>query len=158
MTRLVRNTVRRFSTMCMLLALCGCVTERLLPGIPVGSWLHADLAVPDTYPLGSISAAHWHTMETNAEAGDFVINRSEFVTHSPQLTPHGQRHVMEIAARLGNVPFPVLVQPSANMDQRLDGARRESVIQLLNQLNVYDAATRTLVSEPYSNGIPTDTF
>ena len=136
------------------------VTSLLIGGLsgcassPVWSSLHSDTSVPDVWPLGSLSAAHWHTMETNAEASDFVIVRSEFVRHSPQLSEHGRRHVMEIAARLGNVPFPVLIEPAERTPQ-LDAARRDHVVWLLQQLGV-DAAGRVVVSPPYSNGLNVD--
>ncbi|MCR9200764.1 MAG: hypothetical protein NXI04_19175 [Planctomycetaceae bacterium] len=113
----------------------------------------ADPAVPDVWPLGSLSAAHWHTMETNAEASDFVIHRSEFVRHSSMLTALGRSHVMEIAARMPSVPFPVLVEPEPHdTAMQLDLARRQHVIQLLTELGVSDASSRTVVSLPYSQG------
>lgn len=131
----------------VLISPAGCASSHLWHG-------HADPPVPDVWPLGSLSAAHWHTMETNAEASDFVIYRSEFLRHSPVLTAFGRSHVMEIAARLPNVPFPVLVEPEpADSATQLDAARRHHVILLLNQLGVQDAAPRTVVSMPYANGL-----
>lgn len=129
----------------MLICAAGCTTS---------AWhTHVDSAVPDVWPLGSLSAAHWHTMETNAEASDFVVYRSEFVRHSPVLTAFGRSHVMEIAARLPSVPFPVLVEPEPHHKAaQLDLARRQHVVRLLNELSVPDAASRTVVSPPYSNG------
>ena len=131
----------------MLIFLTGCTTS---------VWhAHVDTSVPYVWPLGSVSAAHWHTMETNAEASDFTIYRSEFVRHSPMLTALGRSHLMEIAARLPSVPFPVLVEPEPhNTASQLDLARRQHVVQLLNELGLHDAGSRTVVSPPYSNGQP----
>lgn len=112
------------------------------------------LAVPDVLPLGSISRAHWHTMETNGEASDFVLYRNEFVDQSSELSPYGRDHIMEIAARLPSVPFPVLVQRSQNnSNPELDAARRDLVVGVLTQLGNPDANGRTVVSQPYSDGI-----
>lgn len=112
------------------------------------------MAIPDTVPLGSISRAHWHTMETNGEASDFVIHRNEFVDDSSELTPYGRDHIAEIAARMASAPFPVLVQRSYNnADPELDTIRRDLVVRVLTDLGNPDADHRTVVSRPYTNGI-----
>lgn len=115
------------------------------------------MAVPDALPLGSISRAHWHTMETNGEASDFVMYRNEFADGSPNLSPFGRDHIMEIAARMPTAPFPVLIERSdENGNPELDALRRTNVVQLLSQLGVHDAHQRTVVSQPYSDGISSD--
>ena len=112
------------------------------------------MAVPDVVPLGAISRAHWHTMETNGEASDFVLHRNEFVDDSSELSPYGRDHIMEMAARMPSTPFPVLVQRSSNnSNPELDAARRELVVRVLTDLGVPDAEKRTVVSQPYSDGI-----
>lgn len=112
------------------------------------------MAIPDTVPLGVISRAHWHTMETNGEANDFVMYRNEFVDDSSELTPYGRDHIAEIAARMASAPFPVLVQRSYNnADPELDAARRQLVVQVLTDLGNPDADHRTVVSQAYTNGI-----
>jgi hypothetical protein len=93
-------------------------------------------------------------METNGEAADFVIYRNEFVDNSSELTPYGRDHIAEIAARMPSSPFPVLVQRSLNnADPELDALRRDIVVRVLTDLGNHDAAQRTVVSQPYSNGI-----
>ena len=78
-------------------------------------------AIPDVIPLGAVNRAHWHMMETNGEAADFVIYRHEFVDNSSELTPYGRDHIMEIAARMPSTPFPIIVQRSwNNADPELD--------------------------------------
>ena len=111
-------------------------------------------AIPDVIPLGAVNRAHWHMMETNGEAADFVIYRHEFVDNSSELTPYGRDHIMEIAARMPSAPFPVLVQRSLNnADPELDHIRRDIVVRVLTDLGNQDADQRTVVSQPYSNGI-----
>ncbi len=115
---------------------------------------HHSMAVPDVMPLGAISRAHWHMMETNGEASDFVIHRSEFVDNSSELSPYGRDHIQEIAARMSSAPFPVLVERSMNnSDPELDAIRRNLVARVLTDLGNPDADQRTIVSQPYSNGI-----
>ena len=88
-------------------------------------------------------------METNGEAGDFVIYRNEFVDNSSELTPYGRDHIMEIAARMPSAPFPVLVQRSLNnADPELDHIRRDIVVRVLTDLGNQDADQRTVVSQP----------
>ncbi len=61
---------------------------------------------------------------------------------------------MEIAARMPSTPFPVLVQRSDNnSDPELDVLRRNLVVRVLTDLGAHDAERRTVVSQPYSNGI-----
>lgn len=111
-------------------------------------------AIPDVMPLGSIVRSHWHVMETNAEASDFIIYRCEFVDNSSELTPAGQSHIAEIAARMPSTPFPVIVQQTQNnSDPELDQIRRDLVIRVLSDLGAPDVARRTFVSQPYGKGI-----
>jgi hypothetical protein len=123
--------------------------------IPLPSLGHCrSMAIPDTVPLGAISRAHWHTQETNGEASDFVIHRNEFVDNTSALTPYGRDHIAEIAARMSSAPFPVLVQRSwNNADPELDAIRRQLVVKVLTDLGNADADQRTVVSQPYTDGI-----
>jgi hypothetical protein len=59
-------------------AFCGCSADNCGPS-----------PVPDRYPLGSVNQAHYQTMESNAEAADFILHRNEFVGNTSQLTPYG---------------------------------------------------------------------
>lgn len=112
------------------------------------------MAVPDMMPLGAISRAHWHMMETNGEAADFVIHYNEFADNSSELTPYGRDHIQEIAARMPSTPFPVIVQRGMfNSDPELDRIRRDLVVRVLTDMGNTDADQRTVVSQPYSDGI-----
>lgn len=111
-------------------------------------------AIPDTFPLGSINRAHYHTMETNGEAGDFVLHRYEFKGNTAELTPYGRDHIMEIGARMRSAPFPVLIERSLNnSDPELDALRRQIVARILTDFGNQDADQRTIVSQPYAKGI-----
>lgn len=126
----------------------------LVGGSIAGCEAHRSLAVPDIFPLGQISRAHWHTMETNGEAADFILYRNEFVDNSSALSPYGRDHIMEIAARMASTPFPVIVQRSDNnADPELDAIRRDIVVRVLTDLGATDAEQRVVVSQPYSDGI-----
>ena len=123
-----------------------------------GSWgcgsATSRMQVPDVLPLGSVTRAHWHAMQTNGEAADFVMYRNEFVDNSSELGPYGRDHIAEIAARMPSTPFPVIVQRSwNNADPELDQVRRDIVVRVLTDLGNQDANQRVVVSQPYSNGI-----
>lgn len=148
MTQQQQSTIGLMTLVLIIGSATGCV-------IPLPSFgpTHP-MAVPDTVPLGSISRAHWHTMEANGEASDFVIHRNEFVDNSSELSPYGRDHVAEIAARMSSSPFPVLVQRSYNnSDPELDAVRRQLVVRVLTDLGNADADQRTVVSQPYTNGL-----
>ena len=147
------------SKLFVMAALCGLSLGCVCPGsglpFPLCGFGHSrSMAVPDVIPLSAISRAHWHTMETNAEASDFVMYRNEFVDGSTEFSPYGRDHIMEIAARMPSTPFPVIVQRSDNnADPELDAARRDLVIRILADMGAMDAEQRTVVSQPYNDGI-----
>lgn len=111
-------------------------------------------AIPETLPLGSTVRAHYHTMETNGEAADFILHDCEFVQNTGELTPYGKDHVAEIGARMRSAPFPVLVERSENnSDPELDAHRRNIVAQVLYSMGNPDADQRTIVSPSYGKAI-----
>ncbi len=108
-------------------------------------------AIPNTYPLGSTVRAHYHQMEMNAEASDFIMHRYEFVRNTGELNCAGKDHVMEIAARMRSVPFPILVERSEhNSDPELDQLRRNLIAQILTDFGNADASQRCIVATPYN--------
>ena len=130
----------------------GCCVPKLV-WEPI-AWRRRSLAIPDTFPLGSINRAHYHTMQTNGEAGDFVIHRNEFEGFTAVLNSAGRDHIMEIAARMPQVPFPVIVERSENnSDPELDNHRRQIVARILADGGNADAEQRTIVSQPYAKGL-----
>ena len=62
-------------------------------------------------PLGAVIDPHIHAMVTNAQASDFIIYQHEFIGSTVQLTSEGQNHLKQIARRLCETPFPVLIEP-----------------------------------------------
>jgi hypothetical protein len=109
--------------------------------------------VPDRYPVGSIVRAHCHTMEANGEAADFIIHRMEFAGETAALTPDGKDHLLEIAARIHSVPFPVIVERSENnSNPQLDAERRQMIAMVLSDLGVHESDQRTFVSPAYGRG------
>ncbi|QDT38944.1 hypothetical protein [Stratiformator vulcanicus] len=108
-------------------------------------------AIPDTLPLGSTIRAHFHTMQTNAEASEFIMHRHEFVRSSSELSPVGKDHIVEIAARAKSAPFPVVIERSENnADPELDALRRNMVATILTDLGVPEADQRTFVAPGYN--------
>ena len=145
MIRFYRSTKACFAMAATCGFLAGCCYPTATP---------RSMAIPDMMPLGAISRAHWHMMETNGEAADFVIHYNEFAHNSSELTPYGRDHIAEIAARMSSSPFPVIVQRTMfNADPELDRIRRDLVVRVLTDLGNPDADQRTVVSQPYSNGI-----
>lgn len=111
-------------------------------------------AIPNTYPVGSTVRDHYHQMEMNGEAVDFIINRVHFVFNTAELTCDGKDHIMDIAARMPSSPFPVLVERSENnSDPELDQHRRDIVVQILTDTGNLDATSRVIVSPSYEKGI-----
>jgi hypothetical protein len=93
-------------------------------------------------------------METNAEAADFIIHRSEFIGQSAELSPFGKDHIVEVAARMPSAPFPVIIERSEhNSDPELDARRRMIVAQILNDFGAPEADQRTIVAPAYGRGL-----
>lgn len=114
---------------------------------------HRSLAIPEIYPVGAVQRAHFHQMQTNAEAMDFVLFQRDFVLDSAELTPDGKDRILEIAARMRSAPFPVIVERTwNNADPELDAHRRAIVAQILTDFGNPDANNRTFVSNAYGPG------
>ena len=114
--------------------------------------VYEDQGVPQMHPLGSVSYAHYHAMEANGEAADFVVHRSDFEPGSTDLSMAGRDHILEVGARMSGTPFPILIERS-EMDSDIDTKRRQMVVEILTQLGNADAEQRVLVSRPYSDGV-----
>jgi len=130
----------------------GCL-KPTLQFVPTTLSMRRSLAIPDTYPLGSVPRAHYHQMETNGEADDFVINRHEVIRSTAELNTWGLDHVMEIAARARSNPFPIIIERTENnSDPELDQHRRLIVTRILAEKGVANAAGRVVVSQSYDRG------
>ncbi|HEX8201537.1 MAG TPA: hypothetical protein VF590_13715 [Isosphaeraceae bacterium] len=116
--------------------------------------------------LGRISDEIFLTQELNAEASDFVLPEHEFLGATARLSPGGEDHLRQIAARArAGAPFPVIVQrgasgvrpgdPSAypvHPDPALDALRREVVARALAALGVAEADRRVVVAPALAPG------
>lgn len=111
-----------------------------------------DPSVPLAHPLGAVSYAHYAAMESNGEAADFVLSSGMFEPDSTDLNMGGRERLLEIGARMGGTPYPILVEPDG-VDE-LDARRRDLVVRVLSDLGNVDAEARTIVSRPYSDGMP----
>ena len=133
-------------------SLGGCCGGGLFGGLK-GRLHQRSLAIPDEYPVGAVERAHFHQMETNAEAADFILYQHDFVGETAELTPDGKDKILEIAARMRSAPFPVLVERMwNNADPELDAHRRELVARILTDMGNPDAGNRTFVSPAYGPG------
>lgn len=125
-------------------------------GQSVWGWCHRDagLSVPETLPLGSTVRAHYHTMQTNAEAADFILHDHDFVGATAELTPAGRDRILEISARARSAPFPVIVERCCNnSNPELDSHRRTIVAQILTDNGIPEANQRVIVAPAYGRGI-----
>jgi uncharacterized membrane protein YgcG len=147
--------IRQVLVLGMLIGICasGCI-KPTIQFVPTTLSMRRSLAIPDVYPLGSTVRAHYHQMETNGEAVDFVINRNEFIGSTAELNSSGLDHVLEIAARARRDPFPIIVERSENnSDPELDQHRRQMVAWILTEKGVQNAVSRTVVSQAYDPGM-----
>ncbi|MHC4875258.1 MAG: hypothetical protein ACYTGL_02090 [Planctomycetota bacterium] len=121
---------------------------------------------PAPAPLGSSVVSLQHAQEINSEANDFVVYDHEFVKNETRLTPAGEDHVRQIAARMEETGFPVIVEQTENEvdpsstykypvanDADLDTSRRDLVVQALNLLGVQGADSRVIVGPSPSFGL-----
>ena len=154
-----RNFLRRirFSFLLMIvggISLSGCMRPHIsMTWVPT-SWGHRpNLTVPDMYPLGNVVRSHYHVMQANGEATDFILYNHEFVGLTAELSPDGKDHVMEIGARMRSAPFPVIIERSEhNSNPELDRHRQQLIVQILNDFGNADAAERTFVAPAYGKG------
>lgn len=88
------------------------------------------------FPLGQVTDAHTDTQETNAEAYKFILYDHEFResetksgTKTTTLTPDGKKHLMQIAVRIQQVPFPVVIEEGES--HQVNELRRTNVVRWL---------------------------
>ena len=149
--------LQKWTTLTLLAAAAGCVGS--------GDWKRTPLVDLQPMPQGTLSDPIWQQQEENAEASDFVVHEHEWVGNSSQLNPAGMDHVKQIAARLGAVPFPVIIERSTmsvapgsrhqfpvNGHEELDMERREFVSRSLKTLGVNHADERVVVAPALTPG------
>ncbi|NQV24858.1 MAG: hypothetical protein HQ518_10865, partial [Rhodopirellula sp.] len=119
----------------------------------------------DPVPMGTYSDPVWKQQELNAEASDFVIHEHEFNGNTSQLNSRGESHVRQVAARMGETGFPVIIETSSmskrdgdeygfpvNGDQELDQRRRELIVHSLIELGANDVENRVIVGPALTPG------
>ena len=116
-------------------------------------------------PLGSISDSIWQWHEHNAEASDFVIHEHEFDGNTSRLNTLGESHVRQVAARMQETSFPVIIQQSSmstreddehgfpvHGDTALDQRRREVIVHTLIELGAKDVENKVVVAPALTPG------
>lgn len=105
------------------------------------------------FPLGQVTDAHWETMQTNAEAADFIFFDHEFVGDTAELAPGAKRHLEQVALRLEHAPFPVVIEQSLHDERpQLDQLRRQVIVEQLGRLGVPEAENRVVVASAFAEG------
>jgi len=128
--------------------------------------IESDFGAAPPNPLGYAADPIWQLQEINGEASDFVIYDHEFVGDTTRLNTAGEDHVKQIAVRVQETPFPVVVERSMSSiretdvykfpvhpNPALDNRRREVVVQLLVAMGVPDADQRTVVAPAIAEGL-----
>jgi hypothetical protein len=84
--------------------------------------------------------------QIEAERAGSIVRRAEFKPNSAELDPSGVDHLRRLAPKMGEMRFPVLIEPtSAAEDRALNEKRRDAVVEALKKQGVDDAAQRTQV-------------
>lgn len=105
------------------------------------------------FPLGQVTDAHWETMQTNAEAVDFIFFDHEFVGDTAELAPGAKPHLEQVALRLEHAPFPVVIEQSPhNARPELDQLRRQKIVEQLARIGVPDVEQRVVVASAFAEG------
>lgn len=102
-------------------------------------------------PLGSFVHRFQKIQSDKAEADDFVVYLHEWFLGGDKLGPYGEYHVAQIAKRLHEVPFPVVIQ--MHPDPGLNTVRLMKVGMLLEAAGVQDARTRVVLGNPQAEGM-----
>jgi hypothetical protein len=135
---------------CLLIA--GCQVPNWMRGVPREQRVGPPYDRP--FPLGQVTDSHWETQQTNAEASDFILYDHEFVGNTAQLNTGGKKHLMQMALRLEQVPFPVVVEQTPNnRNPRLDAERRKAVVGTLAQLGLNPIDGRVVVAPAFNEGL-----
>lgn len=116
-------------------------------------------------PVGTISDEIWKGQEVNAEASDFVVHEHEFEGNTSRLNPAGQSHVRQIAARMDETSFPIIVELSSmsrdendqygypvHNNHELDARRREYIVSTLTALGAHNVDDRVIVGPTLTPG------
>ncbi len=119
----------------------------------------------DPTPLGCYSDQAWKLQEANAEASDFVIHEHEFHGNTSRLNSLGESHVRQVAARMGENGYPVIIESSSmssrddtvhgfpvHNDPALDQRRREVLVHTLIELGAKDVENKVVIGPALTPG------
>lgn len=119
----------------------------------------------DPTPLGAYSDQAWKLQEGNAEASDFVIHEHEFRGNTSKLNSQGESHVRQVAARMGENGYPVIIESSSmssredtvhgfpvHNDPALDQRRREVLVHTLIELGAKDVENKVVIGPALTPG------
>ncbi len=101
-------------------------------------------------PIGTYVNAWRHLHDMKAEMDDFVFYRNMWVRGGTELGALGRYQLDHMTSRLAKVPFPVVIETC--QDDRLDEARREVIITLLERRGFGDPS-RIIVAFPIAEGL-----
>ena len=102
-------------------------------------------------PNGSFVHKFQDVQVTKAQASNFAIFLDEWYKGGTVLGPYGAYHLNRIAARLAEVPYPVVIQPSP--DAALNETRREQIVAALAKCGVAEADHRVIIAFPEAEGL-----
>ncbi len=97
-------------------------------------------------PVGTRQGVLLGMQATKAERGDFVLYNYAWVPGETALGEFGQRQVNDLMVRIPREPFPLVIEPSG--DPKLDGARREALVEHLLIGGIQDAEQVVVVRQP----------
>jgi hypothetical protein len=101
-------------------------------------------------PNGTYVNRWFFLQDQKAELDDFVFYLNMWYRGGTELGPMGRYYLDMISNRLPRTPFPVVIETSK--DDRLDEARREVIITLLERRGLTDP-TRVIVAYPIAEGL-----
>jgi hypothetical protein len=101
-------------------------------------------------PSGTYVNRWFFLQDQKAELDDFVIYLNMWFRGGTELGPMGRYYLDMIANRMGRHPMPIVIETSH--DDRLDDARREVLITLLERRGLKDP-TRVIVAYPIAEGL-----
>lgn len=102
-------------------------------------------------PNGSFVHKIQEVQVAKAQASNYVIFLDEWYKGGTVLGPYGTCHLNRIVARLAEVPYPVVIQPTA--DATLNEARREQIVAALARCGVAEPDHRVIVACPDAEGL-----
>jgi hypothetical protein len=101
-------------------------------------------------PSGTYVNRWTFLQEQKAELDDFVFYQNMWYRGGTELGPMGRYYLDMVSNRLPRTPFPVVIETSR--DDKLDEARREVIITLLERRGFKDPS-RVIVAFPIAEGL-----